>query len=304
MNDRQMLDEMGIIYDVIDVDLSRLTYGDITVAQSRLDGLDDDQVHVYAECMKNGDVFPEIVVAPNASNKFHVLSGNHRVAAAKMIGRATLAGLRVTNLTDAQKLMIVAGANNKHGKNITMDDRKAQACALVEVFGWTIGDAAREFSILEATLSNALQTRRSIARWDRLSGDIEMPSKKLTNDRMRVISRLRSDRAYGLAAHADPYLSTKDMETAITEANRKLNEDEAVAVFQAVLDQARKRTQAAGRKKPTPLGPLPIIRGSEKALNKLSAEMIRSQTEDEKAETVIHLYRMSTRIQELLDGVA
>jgi ParB-like chromosome segregation protein Spo0J len=303
MNDRQMLDEMGIIYDVIDVDLSRLAQGDITVSQSRLDGLDDDQVHVYAECMKNGDVFPEIVVSSNTTNRFHVLSGNHRVAAAKSIGRTHLPGLRVTNLTDAQKLMVVAGANNKHGKSITLDDRKAQACALVEVFGWTQADASREFGIPEHQLAASLQTRKSIARWDRIAASKKMPAHKLSNDRMRLLGRLRSDAAYAVAAWADAHLATKDLESAVTEANRKLNEEESIAIFDNILDRARARAQAAGRKEAAAVGALTVVRRADRAINKLSSEMVRSQTDDEQAETIIHLYRMSTRIQELIDGI-
>jgi len=304
MNDRQMLDEMGIIYDVIEADLSRLAQRDISTAQSRLDGLDDEQVKVYAECMKNGDVFPEIVVSVSSNDRVYVLSGNHRVAAARSIGRATLPALRVTNLTDAQKQLIVAGANNKHGKNITIDDRRAQACAMVEVFGWTLVDSARQFSLTVGQIETALQARRSHVRWDQLAQNNKMPAKKHGNDRMRNLMRLRSDKAYVAAAEASPLLQTNEFDALVAEANRKLNEDEAVELFASVIRRADDRARSTGTKKASGATPLAAVSRMDNSLHKLTIEMARSQTDEDKTETIIHLHRMSTRIRELLDGIA
>lgn len=302
MNDRDILDERGVDYDVIELDLARLARGDINAAQSRIDGLDPEQVRVYAECMKNGDVFPEIIVEANKANKFLVLSGNHRVAAAQMIGRASLPALQVHDITDAVRRLIVAGANNKHGKSVTIDDRRLQACGMVEAFGWTHAEAGRAFGLSESQVQNAITMRRGAGRFDRLQAEGSIACKKPGMMTLALITRLRSDKAFCVAAEAAQHCTHEELEAAVTQGNRKNNEDEAVAVFTAILDKARARAVAAGRNTGTKPGPVAIVRKADRDILKLTPEQVRSQPVDEQTETRLILMRLEQHITRLLDG--
>ena len=303
MNDRNLLDEMGMDYLEIDVELDRITKGDITAAQSRIDGLDPDQVRVYAECMKAGDVFPQIVVEANKSARYKVLSGNHRVEAARSLGLRSIPGLLVTP-TDAQRDMIVGGANNKHGKPITIDDRKAQACRKVEVFGWKQDEAARFFGLSKAVVGDAIAQRKGSRRWDALLPDGPIKQNKPSGNKLILMGRLWSDAAFVACASVVHYISTDELQTLVGESNRKRNESEAVAVFTKAMQAARDRQQAAATNGKPPISVTAQLVKYERNLLRITSEQVRSQPKNDVNETRLVLHRMQMFIGKLLDDPA
>ncbi len=291
MNDRQMLNEEGIDYIEIDVELDRINQTDIMAAQSRIDGLDPDQVRIYAECMKNGDVFPEIVVQANKQGRYQVLSGNHRVRAAQNIGRTHLPALLVAP-TDAQRDMIVAGANNRHGKPITMDDRKLQACRKVEVYGWTYGDAAKAFGLTEAIVKNAIAARKARARWDEVMPEGPLKKRVPSDNRLMYIGRLHSDDAFLACAEIIEKLTSDDLADLCAEANRKRKESDAVAVFTAAAQDITAREHAAAKKGKASPSLTSQITKYERSLRRITPEQIRSQPKDEMRSSLLALDRI------------
>jgi hypothetical protein len=300
VSDRNLLDQMGMTYFEVDVELDRIIKGDITAAQSRIDGLDADQVRIYAECMRNGDVFPEIVVEATKSARMRVLSGNHRVEAARAIGLKSIPGLLVTP-TDAQRDMIVGGANNRHGKPITMDDRKAQACRKVEVFGWTHEEAGRMFGISAAVVGNAISSRRARQRWEQLLPDGPAKQRVPSDNRINLIGRLRSDEAFLACAEVMSDLTSETLQELVGESNRKRKESDAVAVFAEAAQAMRDRQHAAGMTTKAPVSLTSQVMKQERSLARITREQLRSQPKAEATETRLVLHRMQMYIGSLLD---
>lgn len=291
MNDRQMLNEEGIDYIEIDVELDRINQTDIMAAQSRIDGLDPDQVRIYAECMKNGDVFPEIVVQANKQGRYQVLSGNHRVRAAQNIGRTHLPALLVAP-TDAQRDMIVAGANNRHGKPITMDDRKLQACRKVEVYGWTHGDAAKAFGLTEAVVNNAISIRKARRRLDEVLPEGPLKKRVHSDNRILYLGRLRSDDALVACAEIIDKLTTEELANLVAEANRKRKESDAVAVFTAAAQDITAREHASAKKGKAFPSLTTQLTKYERSLRRITPEQLRSQPKDEMRSSLLALDRI------------
>ena len=79
VNVEQYLASNGVEY-VIDpaFDLSKIDVKASHRNQARIVPLDGTVVTLYAECMRRGDEFPPLVVAPLPTGKYLVVAGNHR----------------------------------------------------------------------------------------------------------------------------------------------------------------------------------------------------------------------------------
>ena len=84
--------------------------------------LSGQTIDEYAEAMRQGEVFPPIVVFQE-DETYWTADGWHRVEAAARLGLTTIRGeVRPSGLDDA--IDYACGANNKHGLRPTIEDRR------------------------------------------------------------------------------------------------------------------------------------------------------------------------------------
>ena len=111
--------------------------------------IDKATIEEYEEAMRNGAVFPGIVVfAEKGSDRYILADGFHRLRAAKNVGMTEVGvDLREGNLHDA--MMYAMGCNYSHGLRRTNADKQhvvRMALKDAEMGGWSnraIGDTCR-----------------------------------------------------------------------------------------------------------------------------------------------------------------
>src|SRR5690554_6662873 len=88
--------------------------------QMREAGVDPATVQEYAEAMESGAEFPPVTLY-RESDTFWPADGFHRIAAAKKLGRETIAA-KVIDGTRRDAILHAAGANASHGLRRTQAD--------------------------------------------------------------------------------------------------------------------------------------------------------------------------------------
>jgi len=111
----------------------------------------------YAAGMKNGDKFPPIIVYwSDRLDAYVIIDGNHRIQAAKQIGRLDFDAYIVDVHQDALTIEILTrGANAIEGYPFTNSDRLFQAKYLVGL-GTSQAEAASLMKISQSTLSDEM----------------------------------------------------------------------------------------------------------------------------------------------------
>jgi hypothetical protein len=116
-------------------------------AQMRVAGIDPAIVTEYAEAFEAGAVFPPVILFHDGGGYFPT-DGFHRIAAARKIGRSTIAS-EVRQGTRRDAIMFAVGANANHGLRRTQADRRKAVETLLKDPEWTrlsdrkIGEAAK-----------------------------------------------------------------------------------------------------------------------------------------------------------------
>ncbi len=87
-------------------------------------------VRKYADAMKDGAIFPPIQLARIKRSLF-ILDGHHRVAAARQIGRTSLAAI-VTSMSQGEAKLYALGTNTDHGEKLKLVDRRRILAQYVE----------------------------------------------------------------------------------------------------------------------------------------------------------------------------
>lgn len=111
---------------------------------------DDGLVDRYADCMKDGAVFPP-VIAFSAGNGLYLADGFHRRGAALKIGRTKIE-VDVRKPLDGETpqrsaILYAVGANDEHGQNRTPSDKRHAVEMLLrdpEWSKWTDREIARQ----------------------------------------------------------------------------------------------------------------------------------------------------------------
>ena len=123
--------------------------------QARADSIHPETVDRYAQALRNGDTFPPIVVMPRGDG-YEIVDGNHRHAAHKRIGAATIPAYIIGKDTPGEIVaLLVAEANTKHGDPTPTAWRQQQALYLM-----ALGHAAE--TVAEALGLSASQIKQAI----------------------------------------------------------------------------------------------------------------------------------------------
>lgn len=150
---------MVVSFEAIDLEASERN-------QARLLPIHEETVELYEAAMRDGAVFPPIVVNGTKA-PFVVLDGNHRIRAAINTGFDSAEMLVVTDASKAAMELYTYEANAKHGLPTTVEERVVQGVYLVSLGNAAI-DVAKALSISERKLWNAMAAYRSRQRLERL----------------------------------------------------------------------------------------------------------------------------------------
>jgi ParB-like chromosome segregation protein Spo0J len=117
-------------------------------------------VREYAAAMRQGDVFPCIVVARvDSQAKLIVAGGNHRFAAAQSLGHDKVKAI-VVRCNEAQFRLLAKQLNTTNGLRETTAARAEGAADLVTHANYSTADAARAMGVSKSTLLDVLTRRR------------------------------------------------------------------------------------------------------------------------------------------------
>lgn len=117
---------------------------------TQMRGYDEKLVQQYAEAMKDGAIFPPVVVIADGA-KFVLADGFHRVGAARAIKAKTIVA-EVRNPAEGESaqrsaILYAVGANETHGRNRTTEDKRRAVETLLkdpEWSRWTDREIARQ----------------------------------------------------------------------------------------------------------------------------------------------------------------
>lgn len=184
--------------------------------QARKDPIVEDSVKRFTQAMKQGRMFPPIVVhRVGDSNKLVIVDGNNRHEAAILAKREFIYGIVIDEKTDSDMItLLTVEANASHGVTPALDWRLRQAFHLVSI-GWGDELAAEAAGVTTQQLRNARAAKQA-------------------EDRARI---LRIHRFEELSSTTKQYLNGIKMEP-VFYAAAKLAVDQALTIEQ-VRDMCR-----------------------------------------------------------------
>lgn len=276
------LNAYGFEYTRETVDLAKINRKQSRLNQARIDApINEDQVLLYAEGMEHGDVFPPIVIH-KVGAEYVVMDGNHRVAAADLVGSTTIDSYVVKNASPAQLTSYIYEANSKHGLPTSMADRLRQAIYLVER-GVPRAQAASRLKIPAGKLQAALDVYSAEQRFAKL-GIRKLDG--LNQTAKRVLDSIRSDDVLKPAAMLvlEAGLGGQDLAAFVKRVNEPRTEREALRVINQERETRTATIKAtAGGRIPVPVYLTTLSRTASLAMN-LDADRVLQSVMDINAE--------------------
>lgn len=227
------LDSHGATYDRKTVAIDKIDYRRSLKNQARIQPLDESLVAVYAEAMQDGAKFPPIVLADDGKGAgMLVVDGNHRLAAAQLVGKTEVDAYVISNGTPRQITVMTFDANTKHGLPSSPEERRQHAVFLVETAGITAKDAARMLSVPTRELTLDLALLRADRRLASLGVDRWQALSRSSKIRLENI---RSDVVFASTAQLaiQSKMGIQALTNLVTEINDQRTEAEALAVVEA-----------------------------------------------------------------------
>ena len=208
--------------------------------QARREPIVPESVDRFAAAMKEGAVFPPIVVYAD-SGRLVIIDGNNRQAAAKRIGADTINGIMIAEETPSEVILaLTVAANVRHGVTPPLDWRIQQAFTL-SASGWNDLDAARAAGLTPAQLRSARTVREveDRGRALKVSGFAELPASSKT-----VLAAVKDDSVFiALAKAAIVTRMTSEEIREVTRLLRGLSSESAR--LEAVANVVNNRTPQA-----------------------------------------------------------
>jgi hypothetical protein len=173
----KILDDYGVRYELIrDVPTTRINREESLANQARFSALNLSVVAQYRRDLRNGDIFPAIVVHNDI-----IVDGNHRWRAHSDEGLALAAYVLDADTEPDLVQKLTFKLNKPHGLNLSMDEKLAHAAYFVEA-GMSHADAAQEMGIDKVSrLTNHMlvvkanrdreRAKISNAVWNRIKSD-------------------------------------------------------------------------------------------------------------------------------------
>lgn len=158
------LDSHALKYRAAKVSLADVNIKESLRNQAREDALTKPVVDKYADGMKNGDVFPPIVLYMRGA-QYIVVDGNHRVSALSKYGATHVHAYVLDGKTTPPQMieLLTAEANTRHGQTVSSEWRNRQAVYLYNL-GHTVEDVAKALVVSQTTVKNAVQITKTTAR--------------------------------------------------------------------------------------------------------------------------------------------
>lgn len=198
----------------------------------------------YGVAMADGDAFPAVVLrATEGGFKFFVLSGNHRVGAAKLLDETTIDAYLIESSDEMVFQIITRAANRWMGDRQSKDEAVEHARELIRRYGRTQTEMARLFGLKPAWLAKALRAedvrddlgRLGIENHAMPRSVLEQLSKLTDNERvfrkagyLAASYSLSGDRVRDLAAAVDAQRTESDQIDAIKMFEDALREERPI----------------------------------------------------------------------------
>lgn len=156
---------MGVTYKMV----RSVHIEEIDVAASRrnnarlMDPYEDALAHEYADAMAAGDRFPAIIIVKRGgrkTNKYMVLSGNHRLGAAIDCEQEVVDAYILDDWDEKANDIIARSANRWTGKRQERDEALEHARFLIETYKLTVPAVAPLLSLKVSWLSAALRAEQ------------------------------------------------------------------------------------------------------------------------------------------------
>lgn len=213
--------------------------------QPRYEALDEDHVVVIAQTMEDApERIAPIVVTKQKSGKLRIIDGNHRVAAADLLGLTHLTAFVILEeLSDFKIDSILAVVNSEHAKPLTMSERLAWAAAFVEKYGVAQVDIARMMKVPVDRVHRQVQLTRASKRLDRLG--LKKHARHLGQNVKARLDGVRSDVVVVPLTEliVEAKLSAVDAGALITRINKFRSEKDQLSALEEARAQMRPETE-------------------------------------------------------------
>lgn len=203
--------------------------------QARLDAkLTPDKVERYAAEMREQGFydFPAVILcypSERTDGKAHLITGNHRAAAAVQAGITHVDAYHVVTAdTDLYvRDLLVRTANVVEGDSISTEERMAQGVHLLAQYNRSAEEVAKALRISASTLSERYRQKRSYERLAKLG----VPVQKLSSSVVSRLFALRNDPVLAEAAGAiaQTRMSVAEAGQIVSQINAYASQDEQLA---------------------------------------------------------------------------
>ena len=219
------------------------------------DPLNHEKIEDYATCMRNGDVFPRIVVErQKKKNKYVILGGNQRSAAARQVNELSPIECYVVDpLTTGERELVIRSLNSRHGWGATKEERIEHAVFLVRKYGMQVEAVCRAMVVSDKAIYSRIRAEDERARLAKNGVDASaLPQKSLCSIAAIADESLRdtvAKAAVETKATADKVI---DLASTVSKAKSKAASSAAVADFRKAIAavESIKNVRHGGIKKP------------------------------------------------------
>lgn len=235
--------KLGVRWELHTIPLNLIDFETSFKNNARPIALDPNTVEDYRCTMERGDDFPPIVVYRTPRGEYVTMGGNHRIEAARLAGRATVAAY-VVQVTDVGlRDLLTQTLNVPVGQRPAHDDFVAQAVAHMQEYNTTPKLAAERYGITENSIRKAIRERTQAHRF-RAAG---ISNEGLRKKAIEYLCRIDNDpafvQAHGLIKEAK--LPDDKIEELVNAIREQRTEGGQLAVIQqfAERDDIRLRLQ-------------------------------------------------------------
>lgn len=191
----------------------------IAEGTTQMRGYDEKLVAQYAEAMKDGAVFPPVVVFADGE-KYYLADGFHRVGAARAIKAKTIEAdvheLLHGESPQRSAILYACGANDTHGRNRSAEDKRRAVETLLkdpEWSKWTDREIARQCRVHHTFVGR--QRTRLIN-----GGVLKREDKRKRKDKHGNVSEIDTSKI-GKAKKAEPTKEQKAVAAGVRESTKR-----------------------------------------------------------------------------------
>lgn len=208
----------------------------------------------YGVAMEEGDIFPAPALRAvfGGGYKFYVLSGNHRVGAANLLGDKTIEAYIVDSSDEMVLETITRAANRWMGDRQSKDEAVEHARALIAKYGRTQQQMAKLFGLKPAWLSLSL---RAEDLRDELE-NIGVPAREIPRSTIMTLAQLDGNTSVmhkAALVTAKYHVTGERVKLMVEQAKSTKSENGMLEVIEEHEAKLRQEEAAASMPRPTPI---------------------------------------------------